>query len=107
MLVEVVHSIEEFIGKIDPNQDVHYEIESSIVGMGDMAYVKLTLYGVGNSVIKCIIVESARWNDRDVRKFGTSNSISNLKLWIEEKQKEFEKIAKELKATPGRYEVLA
>ena len=37
MLVEVVHSIEEFIGKIDPNSDVHYEIESNIIGMGNIA----------------------------------------------------------------------
>lgn len=109
MLVEVVHSIEEFIGKIDPCQDVHYEIESRIIGpVGDIAYVKLTLYGVGrNSVVKCVLVESARWNDKDVRKFRTDNSIDDLKLWIKEKRKEMEKIARELKATPGRYEVLA
>jgi len=30
MLVEVIHTIEEFISKIDPHQDVHYEIESKI-----------------------------------------------------------------------------
>ncbi|RLF45253.1 MAG: hypothetical protein DRN09_02050 [Thermoplasmata archaeon] len=41
MLVEVVHSIEEFIGKVDPGSDVHYEIESRIIGpIGDIAYVK-------------------------------------------------------------------
>ncbi len=40
MLVEVVHSIEEFIGKVDPHQDVHYEIESNIIGpIGYIAYV--------------------------------------------------------------------
>ena len=109
MLVEVVHSIEEFIGKIDPNQDVHYEIESSIIPIGDIAYVKLTLYGVGRSasLIKCVLAESARWDDKDVRKHRTGNAIDDLKLWIKEKQKEMEKIVKELKATPGRYEVLA
>ena len=107
MLVEVVHSIEEFIDRIDPDSDVHYEIESNFIGMGDIAYVKLTLYGVGrNSVVKCILAESARWNDKEVRKFGTNNAIDDLKLWIQEKQKEMEKIAKELEATPGRYEVL-
>jgi len=106
MLVEVVHSIEEFIGKIDPNSDVHYEIESNVIGMGDIAYVKLTLYGIGRnaSLIKCVLVESAKWNDKDVRKFGTNNAIDDLKLWIREKQTEIEKIARELKATPGRYE---
>jgi len=109
MLVEVVHSVEEFIGKIDPHQDVHYEIESNIVGpVGDIAYVKLTLYGIsGNSVVKCILVESAKWNDKEVRKFGTNNAFDDLRLWIQEKQKEMGKIAEELKATPGRYEVLA
>ena len=109
MLVEVVHSIEEFIGKVDPGSDVHYEIESRIIGpIGDVAYVKLTLYGVGrNSVVKCVLVESARWDDKDVRKHRTGNAIDDLKLWIKEKQKEMEKIVKELKATPGRYEVLA
>jgi|Deesub1362A_J573_1020465.scaffolds.fasta_scaffold00525_13 hypothetical protein len=110
MLVEVVHSIEEFIGKIDPHQDVHYEIESNIVGpVGDVAYVKLTLYGIGRnaSLIKCVLVEAVRWNDKEVRRHRTGNAIDDLKLWIQEKQKEFEKIAKELKATPGRYEVLA
>ena len=106
MLVEVVHSIEEFIGKIDPCQDVHYEIESNIIGMGDIAYVKLTLYGISRSasLIKCILAESAKWNDKEVRKFRTNNAIDDLKLWIKEKQKEMEKIARELKATPGRYE---
>jgi len=110
MLVEVVHSIKEFIGKIDPCQDVHYEIESNIVGpIGDFAYVRLTLYGIGRStsLIKCVLVESARWNDKEVRKFGTKNAIDDLRFWIQEKQKKFEKIAKELKATPGKYEVLA
>ena len=109
MLVEVVHSIEEFIGKIDPNSDVHYEIESNIIGMGDIAYVRLTLYGIGRSasLIKCILAESAKWKDEEVRKFRTNNVIDNLKLWIKEKRKEMKKIAKELKATPGRYEVLA
>ena len=109
MLVEVVHSIEEFIGKIDPNSDVHYEIESNIIGMGDIAYVKLTLYGIGRSasLIKYILAESARWNDKEVRKFRTNNAIDDLRLWIQEKQKEMEKITRELKATPGRYEVLA
>ena len=110
MLVEVVHSIEEFIGKIDPSSDVHYEIESRIIGsVGDIAYVKLTLYGVGRSasLIKCVLVESARWDDKDVRKHRTGNAIDDLKLWIKEKQKEMEKIARELKATPGKYEVLA
>ena len=109
MLVEVVHSIEEFIGKVDPGSDVHYEIESNIIGpIGDIAYVKLTLYGIGrNSVVKCVLVESARWNDKDVRKHRTGNAIDDLKLWIKEKRKEMEKIARELKATPGKYEVLA
>ncbi len=109
MLVEVVHSVEEFIGKIDPNSDVHYEIESRIVGpVGDIAYVKLTLYGIRkNSVVKCILIESARWNDKEVRKHKTGNAIDDLKLWIQEKQKELEKIAKKLEATPGRYEILA
>ena len=109
MLVEVVHSVEEFIAKIDPHQDVHYEIESNIIGpVGDIAYVKLTLYGIGrSSVVKCVLVESAKWNDKEVRKFGTNNAFDNLRLWIKEKQKEMERIAKELKATPGRYEVLA
>ncbi|RLI80369.1 hypothetical protein DRP05_00900 [Archaeoglobales archaeon] len=109
MLVEVVHSIEEFIGKVDPSSDVHYEIESNIIGpIGDIAYVKLTLYGIGrNSVVKCVLVESARWNDKDVRKHRTGNAIDDLKLWIKEKRKEMEKIARELKATPGKYEVLA
>lgn len=109
MLVEVVHSIEEFIDRIDPDSDVHYEIESNIIGMGDIAYVRLTLYGIGRSpsLIKCVLVESAKWNDKEVRKFRTNNAIDNLKLWIQEKRKEMEKIARELKATPGRYEVLA
>ena len=108
MLVEVVHSIEEFIGKIDPSSDVHYEIESNITGYGDIAYVKLTLYGIGrNSVVKCVLVESASWNDKEVREHRTGNAIDDLKLWIKEKRKEMEKIARELKATPGRYEVLA
>jgi len=110
ILVEVVHSINEFIGKIDPHQDVHYEIESNIIGpVGDIAYVKLTLYGVGRSaqLIKCVLVESAKWNDKEVRNFGTNNAFDNLRLWIKEKQKELEKIARELKATPGKYEVLA
>jgi len=109
MLVEVVHSIEEFIDRIDPDSDVHYEIESNIIGMGDIAYVRLTLYGIGRSpsLIKCVLVESAKWNDKEVRKFRTNNAIDNLKLWIREKRKEMEKIAIELKATPGRYEVLA
>ncbi len=109
MLVEVVHSIGEFIDRIDPDSDVHYEIESNIIGMGDIAYVRLTLYGIGRSpsLIKCVLVESAKWNDKEVRKFRTNNAIDNLKLWIQEKRKEMEKIARELKATPGRYEVLA
>jgi len=109
MLVEVVHSIEEFIKKIDPHQDVHYEIESNIIGpVGDIAYVRLTLYGIGrNSVIRCVLAESARWNDKEVRKHNTGNAFDDLKLWIREKRKEMEKIARELKATPGRYEVLA
>ena len=108
MIVEVVHNINEFIGKIDPHQDVHYEIESNIIGIGDIAYVKLTLYGVGRnaSLIKCIFAESAKWNDKDVRKFGTKNVIKDLRLWIKEKQKEMEKIAKDLKATPGRYDFI-
>jgi len=42
-----------------------------------------------------------------VRKHRTRNAIDDLKLWIKEKQKEMEKIARELKATPGKYEVLA
>jgi len=110
MLVEVVHSVEEFIGKIDPNSDVHYEIESDIIGpIGDIAYVKLTLYGISrsSSLIKCVLVESAKWNDKDVRKFKTNNAFDDLRLWIQEKQKELEKIARELKVTPGKYEVLA
>jgi len=40
MIVEVVHNLNEFIGRIDPHQDVHYEIESKIIGIGDIAYVK-------------------------------------------------------------------
>ncbi len=110
MLVEVVHDISEFIAKIDANSDVHYEIESNIIGpVGDIAYVKLTLYGIGRdlSLIKCVLVESAKWNYKDVRKFRTNNAIDDLRLWIQEKQKEMEKITRELKATPGRYEVLA
>ena len=110
MLVEVVHDINEFLAKIDPNSDVHYEIESNIIGpVGDIAYVKLILYGVGRnaSLIKCVLVESAKWNDKEVRKFRTNNAIDDLRLWIKEKRKEMKKIAKELKATPGRYEVLA
>ncbi len=109
MLVEVVHDVSEFIGKIDPCQDVHYEIESNIIGpIGDIAYVRLTLYGVGRnpSLIKCVLVESAKWNDKDVRKFRTNNAIDDLRLWIQEKRKEMEKIARELKATPGRYEFI-
>ena len=106
MLVEVVHDINEFLTKIDSDSDVHYEIKSNIIGMGDMAYVKLTLYGVGRSasLIKCVLVESAKWSDKDVRKFRTNNAIDDLRLWVQEKQKEMEKIARELKATPGRYE---
>jgi len=40
MIVEVVNNLNEFIGRIDPHQDVHYEIESKIIGIGDIAYVK-------------------------------------------------------------------
>ncbi len=109
MLVEVVHDINEFLAKIDPNSDVHYEIESNIIGpVGDIAYVKLTLYGVGRnpSLIKCTLAESAKWKDEEVRKFRTNNVIDNLKLWIQEKKRELEKIARELKATPGRYDFI-
>ena len=108
MLVEIIHDIDDFISKIDAYTDVHYELESQILGpVGELAYVKLTLYGIGrnSSLVKCIIVKSAKWNDKEVRKFGTKNAIEDLKLWIAEKRKEMEKIAKDLNATPGRYEV--
>jgi len=107
MLAETLYDIDEFIKKIDPAQNVHYEIESRITGIGDTGIVKLILYGVGSkTLLKCIIAESARWNDEEVRKHSTRNAIDDLKLWIAEKRKEFEKKAKELNATPGRYEVL-
>lgn len=106
MLVEVIYDVDDFVSKIDAYTDIHYELESQIIGL-DLAYVKLTLYGIGrnSSLIKCIIVKSARWRDREVRKFGTKNAIEDLRLWIEETRKELEKIAKDLNATHGRYEV--
>ncbi len=84
------------------------KIESNVIGMGDIAYVRLTLYGVGRSasLIKCTLAESAKWKDEEVRKFRTNNVIDNLKLWIQEKKRELEKIARELKATPGRYDFI-
>jgi len=80
----------------------------NLVPAGDIAIVKLILYGMSSKgLLKCVILESARWCDEDVRKFNTMNSIDNLKKWIREKSRELESKAESLKATPGKYEVLA
>ena len=72
------------------------------------AYVKLTLYGVGkNCIVRCILIEYAKWNDEDVVKHRMGNAIDNLRHWIQEARKKMEGIAKELKATPGRYDIFA
>ena len=46
MLIEIVHDIDEFLSKIDPGSDIHYEIQSAIHG-NDTAFVELILYGIG------------------------------------------------------------
>lgn len=110
MLVEVVHSIDELLAKVDAQQGIHYEIEYRISAVGDTAYVKLTLYGIGRNalLVKCVIVDTAGWDDRTInmRSGRNAGSLSDsLKLWIGERMEEFERVAEKLGATPGRYEV--
>ncbi len=107
MLVEVVHDVDEFLSKIDPSGDLHYELRTAI-HRGEVAVVELFLYGIGKSsaIVKCSVVELARWSDEKVVVFGNSNTFENLKAWIRKKEREFRNLAESLGATPGRYEIV-
>jgi len=106
MLIETVYDINEFIRKID-DCDVHYEIDSGLIGpAGEIGYVKLILYGIRNLIlVKCEMVARASWGSEEVRRYGRKNAMENLRLWMADKRKEMEAVAKELGATPGRYEI--
>jgi len=107
VLIEIVHDIEEFLGKIDPGSDIHYEIRSAI-HRSDTAFVELLLYGIGrkSAIVKCSLTEFARWNDEKVRAYGHSNAFENLKAWISTKTAEYEELAESLGATPGKYDIV-
>ena len=107
MLIEIVHDIDEFLGKIDSGSDIHYEIQSAIHG-NDTAFVELILYGIGrkSAIVKCSLTEFARWSDEKVRAFGHSNAFENLKAWIYSMRSDFEEIAESIGATPGKYDIL-
>lgn len=105
MLIEVVHDVDEFLSKIDHGSDIHYELRSAI-HKGEIAIVELLLYGIGKSlaIVKCSVIELAKWCDEKVVVFGNSNAFENLKAWIQKKEREFKDLAESLGATPGKYD---
>lgn len=108
MLVETVYDMEEFIRKIDPQQEVHYKVETKIMGAGDLGLVKLTLYGMSNGkLLKLVKIRTAKCSGEEVKKHNTRNVVDSMKLWIAEESKRLKEKARELKATPGSYEVMA
>jgi hypothetical protein len=111
-IVEVVHDVEEFLRLVAPESRVHYELYWKAVsvfrGLIEEIEAGVVIYGLTREgfVLKCVIIDRISWQDERLRKYGNTDLHSAYNKWIKEKWEEYEKIAKELGATPGKFEFI-
>lgn len=111
-IVEVVHDLDEFLGLLDPESRVHYELYwkaveySKAYGFIYKMEAGINLYGVTREgfVLICNLREIISWDSPELQKYKGRTLTENYNEWIKEKWTEFEQKAKELGATPGKFE---
>ena len=99
---------------VAPESSVHYELYWKAVeysGETGLIYkmeAGMKLYGITREgfVLVCNLRDVISWDDKRLRKYNTGNLFTDYNEWIKEKWKEYEKIAKELGATPGKFEFI-
>jgi len=112
-IVEEVRDVEEFLRLLDPESRVHYELYwkaveySRTTGLIYRMEAGMRLYGISREgfILVCNLSEVISWDDERLRKYGNSNLFEDYNAWIKERWKEYEKIAKELGATPGKFQL--
>ncbi len=112
VIVEVVHDVEEFLRLVDPESRVHYELYwkaveySRVTGLIYKMEAGINIYGITREgfVLVCNLRDIISWDDKKLRKYNTGNLFTDYNAWIKERWQEYEKMAKELGATPGKFE---
>jgi len=111
-VVEEVGNVEEFLRLLAPESRVHYELYwraleySKEFGIIYKIEAGVKFYGITKEgfILVCRLSEVISWDDERLRKYNTGNLFSDYNEWIKEKWKEFEQKAKELGATPGKFQ---
>ncbi len=111
-VVEEVWDVEEFLRLLAPESRIHYELfwkfHDVFQGLPMRCEAGVIFYGLSREgfVLKCKISEVISWDDKRLDKYGKGNLFDNYNEWIKEKWAEFKQKAKELGATPGKFEFI-
>ena len=108
-ILEEVRDVEEFIKLLHPESRVHYEIywkPTRVTGLIEEIEAGIIIYGITREgfVLRCAINDRISWDSPELRKYDGNTLHERYNAWIKERWKEYEKIAKELGATPGKFE---
>jgi len=111
-IVETVYDLDEFLKLIDPNSRIHHECywkcKRILEGLPLEIEVGIVLYGLTREgfVLKCVITKKITWEEVEKLYPDSNNLYDKYNTWIRQEWAKFEKMAKEIGSTSGKFERL-